>query len=103
MKKEKKPTKGFMDGYKKYNTSKGFGNVHEWRAAWNERMGHQEAATVLERDDPLSVLGFDTIPSKYDLDKRYRELVMKHHPDRGGEAQEFKRVQAAWSLLSEKI
>ncbi len=33
--------------------------------------------------------------------KAYRKAVMKHHPDRGGDAGEFRRVQAAYELLSD--
>jgi DnaJ-domain-containing protein 1 len=101
--KEKKPKKGFLDGYKTYDTKFGHGNVSEWRAAWNEKMSHNEATSTLDKDNPLEVMGFDSMPSKSDLDKRYRELVMKHHPDRGGDPKEFKRIHAAWSILTEQI
>lgn len=100
---EKKPKKPFLSGYKTYDTRHGFGNRSEWRAAWDDRMGHGEATATLQRDDPLKVMGFSTMPNKADLDKRYRELVMKHHPDRGGDPVEFKKVQAAWSLLTEQL
>ena len=29
--KEKKPKKGFLDGYKTYDTSQGFGSIKDWR------------------------------------------------------------------------
>lgn len=101
--KEKKPKKGFLDGYKTYDTKSGFGSRAEWRSAWDERMNHNEATATLKKDDPFDVLGFSFKPSKAELDKRYRELVMKHHPDHGGDPIEFKRIHAAWSLLSEQI
>ena len=101
--KEKKPKKGFLDGYKTYDTKEGFGNLGEWRAAWKNRMDHQEATTTLGRDDPLKTMGFSDMPTKIELNTRYRELVKIHHPDVGGDPVEFKKVQAAWSLLMERI
>lgn len=104
MKKEKKPKKPFLSGYKTYDPKvEGYGNVNEWRAAWEHRMGSEAAKIALDKADPLQVLGFTSMPDKVELDKRYRELVMKTHPDRGGDAKEFIAVHAAWSLLSEKV
>jgi hypothetical protein len=100
-KSEKKPKKGFLDGYKTYDPQHGFGNRSEWRAAWNDRMNHKDASVAIGEDDMLSVMGFSSMPIKVDLDKRYRELVMQHHPDRGGDPEMFKKVHAAWSLLTE--
>jgi DnaJ-class molecular chaperone len=101
--KEKKPKKGFLDGYKTYDTKTGYGSRAEWRSAWDERMSHGQATAALDRDNPMDVMGFSSMPSKVELDKRYRELVMRTHPDRGGNAEDFKKVQAAWSLLSEMV
>lgn len=101
--KQKKPKKPFMSGYKTYDTASGFGSQSEWRSAWNERMDHNEATSTLERDDPLQVLGFSVMPSRNELDRRYRELVKVHHPDMGGNAKEFIKIQAAWSLLIERL
>lgn len=33
---------------------------------------------------------------------RYRELVMQHHPDRGGTVEEFRRIQTAYEALRAK-
>ena len=65
-----------------------------------KRMGAAEASKVVKQDDPLKILGFDSMPSKAELDSRYRQLAMKHHPDHGGTASQFKLIHAAWSLLS---
>lgn len=100
--KEKKPKKGFMDGYKTYDDRQGRGSRREWRNAWEE-MSHGDAEAALNKLDPLEVMGFQSMPTKAELDARYRELVKKHHPDMGGDAEEFKKVQAAWTLLTEKL
>ena len=101
--KEKKKKRGFLDGYETYDTSHGFGSKAEWRAAWNERMSHNKAKATLEENDPLVIMGFSSMPSKVELDKRYRELVMIHHPDKGGDTKQFIKIHAAWSLLTENI
>ena len=103
IKKEKKPKKGFLDGYKTYDTSKGYGSRAEWRAAWNEKMSSARDKVALEEDDPLIMMGFSSMPSKVESDKRYRELVMIHHPDKGGDAKQFIKIQAAWSILTDSI
>jgi hypothetical protein len=96
-KKEKKP---FLLRYKTYDPSvEGYGNVNQWRSAW-EGMSFDEAKETT--DEPLTVLGFTSIPSRSELDKRFRELVKKHHPDHGGDPIMFKKVHAAWVLLKDR-
>lgn len=98
-KKEPKPKKPFLSGYRTYDPKKeGYGNVNQWRAAW-KAMNHEEAVAVLQDDDPLVVMGFSSMPTKADLDSRFHTLVKQHHPDHGGDAEMFKKVYAAWSEL----
>jgi curved DNA-binding protein CbpA len=42
---------------------------------------------------------FDNIKSKKDLKKSYRELSKKMHPDKGGNAEEFKKMQNEYDKL----
>lgn len=100
--KEKKPKKPFLSGYKTYDPAvEGFGNVSQWRAAW-EAMNKDEAEAIMAGNDPLTVMGFKTLPSLMELNKRFRDLVMQHHPDHGGDRKMFQAVYAAWSLLIER-
>mmetsp|Transcript_6837 Transcript_6837/g.9951 ORF Transcript_6837/g.9951 Transcript_6837/m.9951 type:complete len:414 (+) Transcript_6837:33-1274(+) len=39
-------------------------------------------------------------PAK-DIKKAYRQLSLKHHPDRGGDASKFKEINAAYEILSD--
>lgn len=50
-----------------------------------------EALRVLELEEPVD---YDTIRA------RYRELVMRHHPDRGGETETLQRINEAMSVLA---
>jgi hypothetical protein len=96
MKKEKKPPKPFMSGYKTYEGPRG--NQSQWANAWKQ-MNHADAVSAIENDDPLTVMGFTQTPTKAELDKRYYELVKIHHPDRGGDPKQFIKIHAAWSIL----
>lgn len=50
-----------------------------------------EALRVLELDEPVD---YETIRA------RYRELVMRHHPDRGGETETLQRINEAMRVLA---
>lgn len=47
------------------------------------------------------VLGLDKGASDADIKKAYRKLAMKHHPDKGGDPEQFKKIQAAYDVLSD--
>lgn len=48
----------------------------------------------------LQVLGLNGWPIKHaDGKKQYRELVMKHHPDKGGSNEQFMKIQKAWEAV----
>lgn len=51
------------------------------------------------RDMDLKVLGLDHGAGKQEIKERYHRLVMKHHPDRGGNAQKFREVAEAMERL----
>jgi hypothetical protein len=56
----------------------------------------QVADTDAERVDwAFSVLGLQKDSSEQDINKAFRELALKHHPDRGGDQQDFSRLQEA--------
>ena len=38
-----------------------------------------------------------------DLKKQYRELAMKHHPDKGGSNEDMKKVNAEYDVLFDKL
>ena len=51
--------------------------------------------------DHYQILGVSKDASQQDIKKAYRKLAMKHHPDKGGDEQKFKQIQAAYSVLSD--
>ena len=102
-----KPKKTFAErlaSYKTYDPAKeGFGNVNDWKFAWDRVMGHEEALGILGDASPLTVMGFDSMPSATELKKRYRELMLLNHPDKGGSEEQCKQVIAAYSELKSKV
>jgi DnaJ family protein A protein 2 len=46
------------------------------------------------------ILGVKSDADASTLKKAYRELVKKHHPDKGGDPEKFKEIDAAYKVLS---
>ena len=60
-----------------------------WRAYDGE--GHKaEALALFELNEGVS---------QEALRRRWRELALQHHPDRGGNAETFIRIRWAWEVL----
>lgn len=51
--------------------------------------------------DYYQILGVDRSASDVDIKKAYRQLAMQHHPDRGGNAEEFQKISEAYATLSD--
>ncbi len=50
----------------------------------------------------LLILGIKSGASKKQLKRAYRKLAMKHHPDKGGNQEEFIILKQAYDLLVEQ-
>lgn len=96
--------RAFMDGYKTYDESEGHGSPDEWRSAFGQRMGLDEASEILGNDNPWTVLGLRAGASAADIKKAWRREAMRWHPDRNGGCTETKFIlaQAAYTKLTAK-
>lgn len=101
--------KGFLDGYKTYDTSQGFGSAKKWRSTFKERFSKEEAEHVLKEEQltPYQILGLAVGATAAEIKKAFRKLIAQWHPDtnqhRIDEAEEMsKKIIAAYSLLTEK-
>ena len=51
--------------------------------------------------DYYKVLGVNTNSTQGEIKRAFRQLSLKHHPDRGGDAEEFKKINEAYSTLGD--
>lgn len=51
--------------------------------------------------DYYNILGVSRNATQDDIKKAYRKLAMKHHPDRGGNASQFQKIQEAYAVLGD--
>ena len=69
------------------------------------------AASTSKYGDPIDyetyykLLGLDssTNPTASDINRAYRKMALKVHPDKGGDIHEFKRTQEACDILLSKL
>lgn len=54
-----------------------------------------------EREQALEVLGLESSASATKIKRRYRELAMAWHPDRGGDVRRFQELQVAYAFLAQ--
>lgn len=54
-----------------------------------------------QREQALEVLGLDASASTSSIKRRYRELAMAWHPDRGGDVERFQELQVAYAFLAD--
>ena len=55
-------------------------------------------------DDTLyKELAVERNSSKAEIKKAYHKLVLKNHPDKGGDAEKFRKIQTAYEVLSDGI
>lgn len=48
-----------------------------------------------------NILGVDKTASKDEIKKAFRKMSLKHHPDRGGDAEQFKKINEAYQILGD--
>jgi DnaJ-class molecular chaperone len=50
--------------------------------------------------DPYKELGLTSTASEAEVKKAYRKLATKHHPDKGGKEEDFKRIKEAYERIT---
>ncbi len=65
----------------------------------SQAYGNGNNASEYSIREALDVLGLKRGASQDAIKKSYRRLVKNHHPDIGGSADEFRRINEAYQLL----
>ncbi|HEX8560719.1 MAG TPA: J domain-containing protein [Pyrinomonadaceae bacterium] len=52
--------------------------------------------------DHYSTLGAGRDEARAEIERRYKRLARRHHPDRGGDEEEMKAVNEAWRVLGDE-
>jgi len=98
--------RGFLDGYKTYDTLNGLGNARQWRNAFQARMSKDDAEAVLQdsKETPYTILGISANATKSDIKKAFRKKITEWHPDKNqhrvAEAEAMsKKIIAAYTVL----
>lgn len=95
-----------MDRYATYDPSTaGYGSASEWKRNFRKRMSRDEAVNILQEDDPYVILGVSQNATAKEIQKAYRALAFKWHPDRNPENMTYatemmKKINAAYDLIS---
>lgn len=55
----------------------------------------------MPKRDYYEILGVPRNASQEDIKKTFRKLAIEHHPDKGGDAEKFKELNEAYSVLSD--
>lgn len=51
--------------------------------------------------DYYSILGAKESDARLEIERRYKRLAHRHHPDRGGDEEEMKALNEAWRVLGD--
>lgn len=66
-----------------------------WQSFSRRSVTHSEQQV----EQALAAMSFDAKPTLTELKRRYKELSIQHHPDKGGDAETFSRLQQNYELL----
>lgn len=82
------------------------GNPKQWREsfnfAWNNNEWTKSTATkILDKDSPYAILGVSVGASEDEIKKAFRILILKNHPDKGGNKIKAQKIIAAYVFLTE--
>jgi curved DNA-binding protein CbpA len=55
----------------------------------------------MDIEEARDILSVESDASEEKIDERYRELVQKNHPDKGGSSNLFKQIEEAYELLTQ--
>lgn len=84
--------KGFLDGYKTYDTSGGFGSPLQWTDAFEFRMNYKRLSSAEKKENKGIVQPLYDATSPAELKAAYHSLMLIHHPDKAGDTEQNKTI-----------
>lgn len=51
--------------------------------------------------NPYSVLGLTPLATREEVKRAFHKLAHQHHPDKGGDAEKFKQISAAYAQVKD--
>ena len=105
--KEKRARENYEKAKQEYKRSTGRDwHKDDWEKAWEEAFKDLLGDTV-DLDECYEILGLPVDAEFSQVKKRYRELALKHHPDRCQDKKEaekkFKEIAAAYEKIKESV
>lgn len=99
-----KAKRPFGGNYRTYDTSQGYGDPNQWRTAFEQRMGLDQAMQTLGDSDPYVILGISRTSDWKAIKLAYRAKARATHPDLnpGIDPKQFHRVQAAYEIITDQ-
>jgi len=86
-------------------SKKGEGKQQKRRESKEEQQEQQKQGKTddkpVDNDQLYRILGVEKDASPADIKKTYYKLAMRHHPDKGGNAEQFKEITQAYEILSD--
>ena len=101
-----KPKRNVWTDASPYGTYTGpAGNASQWRQAFSEAMGRDEAEEIIagQSDSPWVILGVNPNATPSEVKSAYRRMMLKYHPDKCGNTtgsnERAKRIIAAYTVM----
>jgi len=80
-----------MFGFENIFSGQGFPGFHD----------HDSDDEEVDTEGLYNVLGINKNATEREIKKAYKKAALKHHPDRGGDAEQFKEVEKAKQILTD--
>ena len=65
----------------------------------SQRQSNSNFAGEYSTSDLHPIFKIKKSSSEEDFKKQYKKLILKHHPDKGGDASMFIKIQEAWESI----
>lgn len=81
------------------------GSPQQWRQVFEEVWSYAQGVDTSDikiEASPYAVLGLGNAASFDEVKTAFRKLVLKHHPDKGGDSETCRRVIAAFKQIKDE-